>query len=57
MKLFDRLFRRAELNQAASLLGKRGNAIKRERNRARVCAKARQLRQECGLPDDPRLAA
>lgn len=36
--------------EAASILGKRGAQVRKQRRTAKVHAIARQLRAECGLP-------
>ncbi len=53
MNLLSRLFRKIEINEAASLIAKHGARIRKEAEQRRVHAKARQLRREKGLPPHP----
>jgi hypothetical protein len=47
---------RPSITDSARILGKRGAEARASQHRERVKAKARWLREQCGMPPDGRLA-
>ena len=56
MTLRELFSSRPSPSRAASELGRLGGRARAERAREPIKAKARQIREQCGLPADPRLA-